>query len=314
MRYASLCDGIGAVHAAWQPLGWTCVWTSEIEPFLIAVVEHYWKLPNLCDMTKIDRKEAVKQYGRIDLLVGGTPCQDFSTAGRGTGWEGRRGCLTAHFVRLVRELRPHWFVFENVPGILRPKFRRGLFRFLSAFDQVGYSLAWRVLNAQFFGVPQRRRRFFLVGHLGDWTFPASVLLESESLRGNSAPRQEAGQDIVGTLTNRTKGGGFPGTDEACGGYCRPVSRALTACKTQTLEATQTRGNRGHGILTPYGVRRLTPLECERLMGFCDGYTATAFRGKPAADGPRYQALGNSMAVPVMRWIGERIELCERNVR
>ena len=131
MRYASVCDGIGAVHVAWQPLGWTCAWISEIDPFPAAVVEHHLGLPNLGNMMEIT-DEQIAEHGPVDLLVGGTPCQDFSVAGKGAGWEGRRGSLTWGFVELVRRLRPRWVVWENVPGVLAAKHARGLRGFFGA--------------------------------------------------------------------------------------------------------------------------------------------------------------------------------------
>jgi DNA (cytosine-5)-methyltransferase 1 len=192
MNYVSLCDGIGAVHVAWQPLGWRCLWTSEIEAFPIAVVEHHWKLPNLGDMTKIDGKKAVEQYGQPDLVCGGTPCQSFSVAGLRKGMADPRGNLALVFLRLVDTLRPRWVVWENVPGVLSSGQGRDFGSFLGALGQFGYGFAYRVLDAQFFGVPQRRRRVFVVGCLGDWRRAAAVLFERESLSGNPAPSREAG--------------------------------------------------------------------------------------------------------------------------
>ena len=359
MNYVSLCDGIGAVCVAWQPLGWRCQWTSEIEPFPIAVVEHHWKLPNLGDMTKIDGMKAVEQYGRPDLVCGGTPCQSFSVAGLRKGMADPRGNLALVFLRLVDTLRPRWVVWENVPGLFAHRYRIGLIAFLRELSEIGYGFCWRVLNARYFGLAQNRERVFFVGNLGDWRAAAKVLLEPESVHRDIATSRQTGEDVAGTLENRARGGGFPGTDEACSGYVQAVSRTLTACKTatgrldpneqefvvtgplcshssrhghamttqqaaesnqmvaETLTASWHRSNGAKagnnvGMVNPiiqeHRVRRLLPVECERLMGFPDDYTLIQFRGKPSADGPRYRALGNSMAVPCMVWIGRRIEM------
>lgn len=160
MRYASVCDGIGAVHEAWQPLGWTCAWTSEIEPFPIAVVEHRWGFDNLSDMTKISETDLEKR-GAIDLLVGGTPCQSFSIAGLRGGLADRRGNLTLTFVQLVDRIKPRYVVWENVPGILSDS-TQALHSFLDGLEAAGYAIVGLdILDAQYFGVAQRRRRVFV---------------------------------------------------------------------------------------------------------------------------------------------------------
>ena len=156
MRYASVCDGIGAAHVAWQPLGWECAWTSEIEPFPAAVVDHHWKFKNLGDMTKLT-EEMLNEQGSIDLLVGGTPCQSFSVAGLRKGLDDPRGNLALRFVQLVGFLRPEWVVWENVPGVLSSAGGRDFGTFLGALGQLGYGFAYRVLDAQWFGVAQRRQ-------------------------------------------------------------------------------------------------------------------------------------------------------------
>ena len=176
LTYASLCDGIGAVHVAWQPLGWRCAWTSEIEPFCSEVVERRWALPNLGDMTKIT-EDRIREHEAIDLVAGGTPCQSFSVAGLRTGLADPRGNLALVFLGIVDLVRPRWVVWENVPGILSSNGGRDFGAFCGALAELGYGFAWRVLDAQFFGVPQRRRRLFVVGHPGDWRPAVAVLLE-----------------------------------------------------------------------------------------------------------------------------------------
>ena len=136
MKYASVCDGIGAAHVAWSGLGWDCKWTSEIEPFPAAVVEHHFKLPNVGDMTEIT-EEMLDGYGPIDLLVGGTPCQSFSVAGLRGGLADPRGNLALRFVQLVGVLRPSWVVWENVPGVLSSNGGRDFGTFLGALAELG---------------------------------------------------------------------------------------------------------------------------------------------------------------------------------
>lgn len=400
MRYASVCDGIGAAHVAWQPLGWQCQWTSEIEPFPSAVVEHHYGFRNLGDMTAITEEML---NAPVELLVGGTPCQSFSVAGLRGGLADPRGNLALRFVQLAAVMQPKWIVWENVPGVLSSGKGRDFGTFLGALGELGYGFAYRVLDAQWFGVAQRRRRVFVVGYLGDWRRSAAVLFEPESVFGNPPTRGTAGQGITsspegiaGNVSSKwAKGTGGPAGDECYNLVAEPHAiysnesrcdnippaglspplkigsdgggnppciaftkskraqittddetwvpgevsptmscfdqgdtRATTVVAAIGFDAFQS-GNpkathqateegtgplirhRPHCVATPMAVRRLTPRECERLQGFSDDFTAIQYRGKPAADGPRYRALGNSMAVPVMRWIGERIQQVDR---
>lgn len=451
-RYVSIFSGVEAATLAWEPLGWEPVAFSEIEPFPCAVLAERWPdVPNLGDITKIDWKEEID--GAIDLVVGGSPCQSFSVAGKREGLKGASG-LMFEYIRCVQELRPRWFLWENVPGALTSEDGGAFGQLLSEMDELGYSLAWRVLDAQFFGVAQRRRRLFLVGHLGAES-PAEVLFEPDCLSGNpqssrekrkelarragrsaacagfkysAAPRantlgyaeeqantltadwhapavlplpntalSQYGTEIAGCLTAR--GDSSPCADRGQNIVCMTgtqahchISNEIAGCLTahmgkddapvvvdgtnlQTYVCeTAHSGSNGLGVgadgdpaftplanhphmvaagsgsepiamgdliahtaichnvcptlkcggdgamvasetagkimeANPMLVRRLTPLECERLQGFPDGHTLIGWKGKPAEecpDGPRYKAIGNSMAVPVMRWIGERI--------
>ena len=576
MRFGSMCSGIEAASVAWNPLGWLPQFVAEIEPFPCAVLaQRYPDVPNLGDMTKF------KEWpdAALDVLVAGTPCQSFSVAGLRKGLADPRGNLALTFLAIADRYRPRWLVWENVPGVLSstshaaadpcpPPDPVDMERdgqevdvvdeydseelhafncFLAGLSELGYGWAYWVPDAQYFGVPQRRRRVFVVGYLGDWRRAAAVLFERHSLSGDSPPRRQAGQGtahdvspsigasgrgferagetrgqdpvvaVAGTLGsnhgnikaehawtgqlipevsptlraggNRTGGDRPPGTDvDTCDSlipvsYAPTISPALkqrdykgpssdgdgdgsplivTAFKashfirgkdgapsdvafplsadadkgdqdtlicfdarqsdviqygnktgpldtdghTHAIAFTQNtrdevrmiggdkaivgalaaepgmkqqnyvafqssqsgvrvddvhatldgnNGSRRHnGVVVPAdpiafesrfvrngrgapsdivpplkaqsgetgkgdaapllasasAVRRLTPRECERLQGFPDDYTAITVRGKPAADGPRYKALGNSMAVPVMRWIGERIQMVE----
>ena len=398
MKYGSVCSGVEAATAAWHPLGWEPQWFSEIEKFPSAVLAHHYPdVPNLGDMTQfkewpIDRS--------IDLLVGGTPCQSFSVAGLRKGLDDPRGNLMLTYLAIAAQYQPKWLVWENVPGVLSSQRGRDFGTFLGALGQLGYGFAYRVLDAQYFGVAQRRRRVFVVGYLGDWQRAAAVLFERESMSGHPAPSREAGQKVAPTVTqgapfSRTGNqrveaeaivptgytsssfGGYHegvGTVRAAGGDLGGGSETIVAqClttrtgsaydpTTETLPiafGAQNSANQGDSVSTevtptldksktpavafgidhdlnaakelmgplirgPQGaprnsisqgtqVRRLTPTECERLQGFPDDFTQIPWRNKPAEDcpdGPRYKAMGNSMAVPVMRWIGERIQMVE----
>nr|MBA2707868.1 DNA cytosine methyltransferase [Gemmatimonadaceae bacterium] len=385
MIFGSVCSGIEAASAAWHPLGWKAAFVSEIDAFPRAVLAHHYPdVPLHGDFTTIQDG----QYAAIDVLVGGTPCQSFSVAGLRGGLADDRGNLALEYLRLAQRLRPKWLVWENVPGVLSSAGGRDFGSILGGLGELGYGFAYRVLDAQYvrvdgFGraVPQRRRRVFVVGHLGDWRRAAAVLFERESLQGHSPPRRQAGQNAAPTLAARTKGGGGLGTDFDCdggliahtlnaaGGVGRldyetetfvpvyggtvDVAHALRADGFDASEDGTGRGTplvpiaftaKDHGgdamsdlsptlraggfttshanagaiafnscsqkaaALLGWRIRRLTPTECERLQGFPSGYTNVPYRGKAAADGPRYKALGNSMAVNVMRWIGTRVQL------
>lgn len=193
MRYLSLCSGIEAASVAWNEIGWTPIAFSEIEPFPCSVLtKRFPDVPNVGDMTRIDGR---KLRGTVDLLVGGTPCQGFSVAGKRGGLSDIRSGLAMHFVRLVSESKPGWIVWENVPGAFSTASGRDFGAFVRALDECGYHLAWRVLDAQYFGVPQRRRRIFLLGHPADWRYPAAVLFEPGCLRRDTEAggKKEAGR-------------------------------------------------------------------------------------------------------------------------
>lgn len=294
MRYGSVCSGVEAASVAWEPLGFEPVFFSEIEPFPSAVLAHHWpSVPNHGDMTQFE--EWNYEQGSIDILVGGTPCQSFSVAGLRGGIADSRGNLALTYCRMVDRLRPRWFAWENVPGVLSSGGGRDFGSILGAMAQLGYSCAWRVLDAQNFGVAQRRRRVFLVGcSSGDWRDPASILFESGCGGRDFETRRKTQQKNTKTATRC-----FAGT----------VESEVAA----TLQTTMHDYSRADGFNTivvasqQNSVRRLTPTEAERLQGFPDGHTDIGWNGKPTPDSHRYKAMGNSMAVPVMRWIGQRIK-------
>lgn len=242
MKFLSVCSGIEAASEAWNPLGWEAVAFSEIEPFPCAVLKHHHpNTPNLGDMT---RYHEWPDTLRFDLLAGGTPCQGFSIAGLREGLDDPRSQLSLTFVEIAARYRPRWMVWENVPGVLSSEGGADFATLLGTFTgrevpipeggwknsghcegiPAAYGVAWRVLDAQHFGIPQRRRRVFLVGYLGDWRRAAAVLFERESLRGDSPPRRQAREGIAGTLTKSALDGGSP-----CGGDGR--ENLLIPCHT-----------------------------------------------------------------------------------
>jgi DNA (cytosine-5)-methyltransferase 1 len=317
VRYLSVCSGIEAASVAWESLGWTPVAFAEIEKFPSKVLAHHYPgVANLGDMTRF--REWDIDRNSVDVLVGGTPCQSFSVAGLRKGLDDSRGNLALTFIAMVEHFKPEWVIWENVPGVLSSSGGRDFGSFLGALGQLGYGFAYRVLDAQYFGVPQRRRRVFVVAHSsGDSRRAAEVLFEPESLRGNHKTSRAQGQgiadaSITGTVSSKwAKGTGGPAGDECYNlvpvmyQHNQTDARLKIEPKTsQTVIARFGTGG-GHTPLVRHHVlvRKLTPTECERLQGFPDGYT-NIMPNTP--DGSRYVALGNSMAVPVMRWIGKRI--------
>lgn len=191
MRIGSFFSGVGGFELAFEGLGET-VFLSEIDKGASKVLEHRFPgVPNLGDITQIS-EETVRAY-QPDVIVGGFPCQDLSVAGKRAGLEGVRSGLYFEMVRLVAAARPRWVVFENVPGLLSSNGGRDMGAVLGALDELGYGWAYRVLDAQFFGVPQRRRRVIIVGHLGHATRAGQVLLEREGVPGDPPSRGEAGE-------------------------------------------------------------------------------------------------------------------------
>ena len=510
MNYLSVCSGIEAATVGWHSLGWKPVAFSEIEKFpCSALAHHYPDVPNWGDMTKF------KEWpdANVNVLVGGTPCQSFSVAGLRKGLADPRGNLMLTYLAIAAKYSPEWLVWENVPGVLSSNGGRDFASLLRGMGQLGYGFAYRILDAQYFGVPQRRRRVFVVGCLGGWQRAAAVLFERHSLQRHPAPSRETGQRVAKTVTaslgtggadydikeliggidyennghgpndptgpllkgsptgggrplpaivqahrmvafgeyvnddtasamkmrdykdatdlvtqpysimpmnsgkdfkarptdvaqpimaggqthgnqggdvivtHSLRGEGFDASEDGTGrgtplvpvaysilgnaigrqdhngpnGHCISEEVAPTLDKTSvhgvatsfrakasfdlgvgidvsgTLEAINPtavvaafKGNQGSAagsigysehvaptlssstptLMQTMQVRRLTPRECERLQGFPDDYTLVPHNGKTAADGPRYKALGNSMAVPVMAWIGKRIQKVE----
>ena len=225
MRFLSVCSGIEAASVAWNPLGWKAHAFSEIEPFPCAVLAHHYPdTPNWGDMTQYKEWTDVS----IDLLCGGTPCQSFSVAGLRKGLDDPRGNLMLTYGAIAAKYRPKWLVWENVPGVLSSNGGRDFGTFLGMLGQLGYGFAYRVLDAQYFGLAQRRRRVFVVGCLGDWRSAAAVLFEHHSLQGHPAPSRKAGK-VAPTIPSRSTAGGGLGTDFDCDGGLQ-VAGTMKACK------------------------------------------------------------------------------------
>ena len=242
LRYLSVCSGIEAATQAWHRLGWEPVAFSEIEPFPCAVLAHHYpNVPNWGDMTKFEDWPDAD----VDVLAGGTPCQSFSVAGLRRGLADPRGNLMLTYLAIAARYQPRWLVWENVPGVLSSNGGRDFGTFLGALGELGYGFAWRVLDAQYvrtrrfgFAVPQRRRRVFLVGYLGDWRRAGAVLFDRESLSGNSPPRREAGEEVAGTFKACARSGGCSNSaDYAAAGYMIPVAKKAA----RTISARPTGG-------------------------------------------------------------------------
>ncbi|MFJ2336974.1 DNA cytosine methyltransferase [Pseudomonas protegens] len=305
ITYGSVCSGIEAATMAWHPLGMRATWLAEIEPFPSAVLAHHYpSTPNLGDMTKLGAQVLAGKITAPDILVGGTPCQAFSVAGMREGLTDPRGALTIKYVELAdavdyvragQRKAASIVVWENVPGVLSDK-GNAFGCFLGAlagedcelqppgkkWQDAGCvygpkrTIAWRVLDAQYFGLAQRRRRVFVVASARDGFDPTEVLFEREGTRRDSPPGREKESALHPTLT--AQGGGSLDDREAY-------------------------------VLEPEGVRRTSVIEWERCQGFPDNYTRIPWRGNLPSDCPdglRYKAIGNSKAVTVVRWIGERI--------
>ena len=225
MRYASLFDGLGAAHLA-APAGWDCVASSEIDPHALAVLAHHWPSHRqVGDVTAFDWDSV---HGSVDLVCGGSPCQSFSIAGKRLGLDDPRGNLALVFLDVVRRSGARWFVYENVPGLLSSDGGRDFGAFLGAVGQLGFGYCYRVLDAQHFGVPQRRRRVFVVGYLGDWRPAAAVLLEPEGMRGDSPPSREAGKGVAGAIASCPDGGSGYRNDADTADNLVATARCLTA--------------------------------------------------------------------------------------
>lgn len=301
MDFISLFSGIGGFDLGLERAGMTCVAQVEIDKAARGVLATHW--PN------VERIEDVTKAGKhnlpaASLICGGSPCQDVSMAGTRAGLDGERSGLFFEFVRILEELKPEWFSFENVDGLLTSNSGRDFATVLFCLVRCGYRCAWRVLDAQHFGLPQRRARVFIVGHRRNGS-AAQVLFESESAYGDFAQSGAAGNSVsasIGSGNVRTDGKFFTDRIMACDARGRAVGSISPTLVGSHLDRIT---DYTPIIFTEDGVRRLTPLECERLQGFPDGWTSYS-NMKTQTDKQRYDQLGNAVSVPVIEWIGKRI--------
>jgi DNA (cytosine-5)-methyltransferase 1 len=357
MKYGSLFSGIGGFDFGFDQAAMSCEWQVEIDAKCRTVLAQHW--PN------VPKYEDVRNVGKqnlaaVDLICGGFPCQDVSIAGRRAGLDGERSGLWFEFARIVGELEPQWVVVENVPGLLSSSGGRDFAVIIRGLVERGYGVCWRVLDAQFFGVAQRRRRVFVIGHLGDGR-AAEILFERDGGARDFAPGSESEEDVAAPITASfaSNGGCAAGNDSrphnlivagtiaGCsnGGGANGTGRDVDSVDTLILSFDRTRGAASGGVTGPLracgaigegvndgkadaqcvylagalhngtpgrdasdagnghligGVRRLTPVECERLQGFPDGWTAGQ------SNSARYRQLGNAVCVNVIEWIGKRI--------
>lgn len=334
VTFGSVCSGIEAVSVAWEPLGMRAAWYAEIDKFPSAVLRHWFPAtPNLGDMTKLAGMVRAGLVPAPEVLVGGTPCQAFSTTGNRKSLGDARGQLTLEYVRLLNAIderrgdgQEAVCVWENVPGVLNTQ-DNAFGCFMGELAGSGCELqppdgarwgnagvicgprrtiAWRVLDAQYFGVAQRRRRVLVVAGARDGFDPGQVLLEFDGVRRHTKPGRPQREDPAGgvqTCAADHRGRLSFFTQEGFSGFGGPSD----------VSATLRASGAHHECLASVGttgpVRKLTPKEWERLQGFPDDFTRVPWRGKQAEDcpvGPRYTSLGNSMAVPVMAWVGQRL--------
>jgi DNA (cytosine-5)-methyltransferase 1 len=386
----SLFTGIGGFDLGLEYAGITCKWQVEIDKHCQGVLAKHWpgvaKYGDIHDVGKHNLET-------VDIITGGFPCQDLSVAGRRRGLARERSGLFFEYARVIREIRPPWIIVENVPGLFSSNKGEDFVIVLETLAECGYGVVWRVLDSQYFGVAQRRRRVFIVGYSGNGRGLAGaasradergleriypkVLFESESLSWDIAPRREAGKEIARILTGGAAGGNSHGKRSGsdrmthvvnalthdgvgtCGaddnqaqaghliaGHCtgrgwwnqseiagtlraegenRPSRPSNVICYAFSQESDGSTARNASDLARPitnrhgdpgirdaaygnFGVRRLTPTECERLQGFPDSWTAGQ------SDSARYRQLGNAVTVPVVEWIGGRIASVERVAR
>ena len=306
MKFLSLFSGIDAASIAWKKLKFTCVGFSETDEFSCEVLrKRYPRVKNFGDISNISDQDIEllnKKYGKIDIVIGGSPCQSFSYAGKRTGIKDERGKLMLEYVRIIEKVRPNWLVWENVTGVLTSNKGKDFGCLLRLLDELGYSLAWRTFNARFFGIPQQRRRVFLVGHIGKSQNSYKVLFDEKSFLRNSEKVKKGKEKNTKNLVSRLKNIIIYREDD------------FPSYKKDYFFSTLRVGSNDANLIYEIRskkIRRLTPEECERLQGFPTGFTNISWNGKKnSPKGRRYKALGNSICVPVLIPIGTKIKEIE----
>jgi len=313
MKYLSVCSGIEAASVAWSPLDWECVGLCDFASFPQKVLSHHYpNTPLFSDITKLNSHEGYKKI-KFNLLVGGTPCQSFSDAGLNKGMDDIRGRISLEYGIILKEKRPRWFIWENVEGVFKNKHKKALCEIISTFtgvdfkpeslDKQGvvqgeeYSIAYRVFDSQYFGVPQRRKRVFIVGYRGNnWKIPFSVLFEEGCFDSveekNRIKRDEYTSNILGKIK---------------------LAGTVTKCYAQTLVDGFGKVSTSNFWIDKHGIRTFTERELERLQGFPDGYLDFEIDGKKPSYSFVKGGIGNSMTVNVMYWIGQRINFIDNYI-
>ena len=283
MNYLSVCSGIEAATVAWHHMGWKPVGFSEIEKFPSQVLAHHYpQVTNFGDMTKY---KEWKLDDSVGLLVGGTPCQSFSVAGLRKGLEDPRGNLALTYVGILDKFRPKWCIWENVPGVLSSGGGRDFGAFLGALAELGYGFAYRMLDAQNFGVAQRRRRVFVVGCLGGWESAAKVLFESESLSGNIAKGRKSGEKVAATITARFGNSRNNHEELAPVDWPASVASTLNASFGDKLGLENQHINSGASLFVPAYVSDVSSTLTASGAGFSrPGHTSTAHENYIAIQG------------------------------
>jgi DNA (cytosine-5)-methyltransferase 1 len=288
IRYGSVCSGIEGASMAWSHLNWKPMWFAEIDKHCSSLLaQKYPHVPNFGDMETIRRGTAEP----IDLLVGGTPCQSFSVNGLRKGMDDDRGNLARTYARIVEDFEPRWAIWENVPNVLRTNGGKDFGSIVGALVECGYWWAYRILDARHFGLPQRRKRLFLVGHRGNSAAAFAALFDRGTVFKDGAAVAKARQ------------GSLAGTEGSAIGWTGDTTPKRGQGVVPTLRAQQ--GGEGVGLCIDAGPRKLTMTEWERLQGLPDGYTECM-----TSETARRSAIGNGFPVTVMQWIGERIAFIE----
>ncbi len=316
MIFGSLFTGIGGFDLGLERAGMACQFQVETDAYCNRILERHWpQVPRFGDV----RDCGAGNLSHVDLICGGFPCQDVSTAGKRKGLVGEQSGLWFEFERVLGELRPAWAVIENVPGLLTSHQGRDFSLILNALSEMGYGVAWRILDSRWFGVAQRRRRVFIVGHLGDLR-AGEVLFEPKGGGRDIAEGGGQGQDVAHALTTRPGDrrqaedtyviAGADGTNQGSNQLgIRPASEGAYALDTWGGQGV---AYQAEPTYSPYSVRRLTTSECEALQSFPQGWSCLCGCNPYSTlicqcpDSPRYRALGNAVTTNVAWWLGRRI--------
>lgn len=305
MKVLDLFSGIGGFSLALEKIGMETVAFCEIGKNQQKVLKKHWgKIPIYDDIKNLTEKE-LDNHGAIDLICGGIPCQGFSMVGKRDGLAGKESQLFYEFIRIVNYVKPKWIIIENVPGMLSSNAGKDMQEIITKISECGYGYAWRILDAQYFGVPQRRRRIYIIGHYGaPWGASAKILFEPESCGRHTKKSKQTGKKAPTLLASGAGTNRSAGIGSECD-YLIPLN----------ISNTLTCGNRlnhddNYIFTKDIRLRRLTPLECVRLQGFPDDW----LEGLNLSDTSKYKCVGNSVAIPVIKWIGEKIMSYEKEVK